>query len=108
MTVNNMKNAIEYRLNSDSWDLKIASSVIARRSVLQESFLLKGSFVSMSAAALSVFVLALNIYITGTVGSVTNPDLSQGYILSADEYSFDNDRVSSEISTLINETYPMR
>lgn len=104
---NMMKNAIEFRLQSDSWDERIAESVMSRRSMKRERFLFPASVVSMAAASLSVIVLAANLYFSG-IASGTESYESASYTYSADEYGSGNDAVASEISSLINEAYPMR
>lgn len=104
---NRMKQAIELRMGSDAWDMRIAQSVLTRRSSARERFLFSGSIASMATAGLAVIVLSVSLYLweAGTTKEIQG---SYSYALTTDEYNFESDTVSSEIGSLINEAYPMR
>jgi hypothetical protein len=105
-TNNRMKDAIRLRLESDSWDSRIASGVLAEITGRRERRLLRGSFVSIAAASFSVIFFILNLYFTGiTSGS---SETLYGYTYSMEELSSGSYDITAEISGLINEAYPMR
>ena len=102
-----MKQAINFRLESGSWDMKIATSVIAAKNRKRERYLFNGSLASVAAAAFSVVVLVVNLWFTGTTTENTGYG-SEYYTMVTGDYTDGTDTVSSEISTMINEAYPMR
>ena len=103
-----MRNAIKFRLESDSWDSRIASEVLAGVTGRREKFLLRGSFVSIAAASFSVVLFILNLYFSGINAGSGNTTVLYGYTHSIEEINSENDTVTAEISGLINEAYPMR
>lgn len=105
---NRMNDAIKFRLESDSWDSRIASQVLANVTGRRERFLLRGSFVSIAAASFSVVLFILNLYFSGITAGSGNTTVLYGYTYSIEEINSENDTVASEISGLINEAYPMR
>ena len=105
---NRMRDAIKFRLESDSWDNRIASQVLANVTGRRERFLLRGSFVSIAAASFSVVLFILNLYFSGMTTGSGNTTVLYGYANSIEEINSENDTVTAEISGLINEAYPMR
>ncbi len=105
---NRMKDALKFRLESESWDSRIASQVLANVAGRRERFLLRGSFVSIAAASFSVVLFILNLYFSGITPGSGNTTVLYGYTYSIEEINSENDTVAAEISGLINEAYPMR
>ena len=105
---NRMEDAIRFRLESVSWESRIASGVVAEITGRRERLLLRGSFVSIAAASFSVVVFILNLYFTGITSGSGNSETLYGYTYSVEELSYGSDDVTAEISGLINEAYPMR
>lgn len=102
MKENRLNTEIAARLNSEVWDIKIASNVMARRRQKTEKMLTRGSFISTAVAAIAVFVFIFDLATTSTGTGYTEAY----YQLSADTET--GLYAAAEVDYIINEAYPMR
>jgi hypothetical protein len=102
MKENRLNKEISARLNSEIWDYKTASSVIARRRQKTEKMLTRGSFISTAVAAIAVFVFIFDLTTTPTGSSYTEAYYQVSTDTETGLYA------TAEVDYIINEAYPMR
>ena len=103
MKENKLQQEIKARLNSNIWDYKIASTVIAKRRQKTEKMLTGGSFFSTAVAAIALFVFIFDLY-TGTPGDF---NFTEAYYLQSINTETEL-YAAAEVDYIINEAFPMR
>jgi len=101
-----MHEEIKIRLESNAWDQSVAGRILDARKSRSEKLLFSGSVVSLASAAVAIAVYIMNFHLV-------TPYSVNGQITAYNQSSVQDDYISysetsSEIDTLINESYPMR
>lgn len=100
-----LREEIESRLGSDSWDFAIARKVLEAKTDKTNRI---WSFAPLATAAVSLMIFAVGIFYTynPAVYDIDNLIFSYQYINDSD--NFTNDIIMTEVELIINEAYPMR
>ena len=103
-----MNEEIKLRLESNSWDLAIASKVIATQKTKFNKANKVWSIVPLATAAMSLIIFTAGIFYTFSSVTEGSEDLLLGYSFVNIDDSFNNDIITTEVEWIINEAYPMR
>ncbi len=109
MNEKNMKEEIQLRMESDSWNFSIAHKVIEIRSAKSEKYISVWSMASLATAAMAFVIFMTSIYTVTFRNSAYNGTGSiYSYAYIKNDNNLDNDIIAAKLELTINETYPMR
>lgn len=104
-----MKDAINARLNSDSWDFTIAHRVIEARVSKKDHRITIWSFASLATAAVSFIIFMTGITITAIENrNYRSSGSIYTYAYIDNTRNLNNDVIAARLELTINEAYPMR
>ena len=104
-----MEREIQSRMESDSWDLSIATKVIAAVNKKNEKSAKIWTFASLATAAVSLLVSIAVLQATiFNNGLFVEAGSLYSYVYDRDSDNLFNDMIATDIELTINEIYPMR
>ncbi len=104
-----MKEEIQLRMTSDTWDFSIAHRVIGVRSAKREKGINIWSITSLATAAMAFIIFMTNVYtVTMKERNYSNTGSIYSYAYIKNDNNLDNDIIAARLELTINEAYPMR